>query len=776
MNSLLKKSIWKYLPASSLVLLSLLMAPYQGQAATFRARLQAAYDTYKASPLDYKVFALKQEDRRFDAWYTWGYDDLDFAIADALAKCGQGDHVVGNCHIYALGDEVVISLDQERLNRKIEEYRLEGMRRRHYPQPGNDTNIGQGFSADGRFFVTSLAGNKQSQVFLYENDTQVWRYTALIKNKGSLELGRNFAVSSDGGMHASALFIQESIADIGRSVIRIEHFPPGKVTDIELQNDAFLNDACGLAFSPNGQELAVCMDAEVASRIERYDVATGKKISSFDSNKVKGRFDKNLAYDPSGENLLVRGGRYQFDWVLKKKGKEADLVWLFDKKSGERLRSLEFPLGPGLSGPEDVRFSKDGVYIIVSEQGGIRLLPVAPGKKAREFPLALAPRCQAEISPHGIVAVVDQGKFSRYTLGPSGLQLLDQHPVGRDGALLTFDVVRDAWRLADAGKIRTIPALTKADLEAIALFVKARKLFAGKEYSKGLADLKAILSRQPFLPLDYNGAEFYFKYPEIPLSLWGEYFSYHVETIISKSPTVSRLGLDFKRDAKSGFIFTTLARVAGNSPAALAGLKAGDKVTAINGKPISMASQIQEIVNPLPVSSRVNISYVRAGKQGAVELITEKGFRDTGKAAQILLALFDYGQLAAEAGHPGLTRQAAVRLRFIAARYPSSFRTDLVEKIAVSLEALAMAHEGNNKAAFELLFDKGHPHPFPFRFFNTRVWWPLYADRVRLAEYLGVKVDKLPQAVSAAGRENRQDYPDLNGVMIPALKIPGLVR
>lgn len=751
------------------------MVPGQGLASTLRARLQTAFDTYKASPLHYKVFTLKQDDRLFDAWYTWGYDDLDYAIADALTKCGQGENVVGQCQIYALGNDVVVSLDRQKLNRKIAEYRLEGMRQRQYPRPGNDKIIGMGFSGDGRFLVTSVAGNKQSQVFLYDNDTQVWRYTTLIKNKRTLELGRNFAVSADAGMHASALFVQDSIADMGRSVIHIGHFPQGKITEIELQNDAFLNDACGLAFSPDGKELAVCLDAEVASRIERYDVGTGKKLTSFDSNKVNGRFDKTLVYDSSGQNLLVRGGRYQFDWILKKKSKEADLVWLFDKKSGEQLRTLEFPLGPGLSGPEDVRFSKDGAYIIVGEQGGIRLVPVDSRKKAREFILALTPGCQVEISPHDIVAVVDQGKFRRFTVSSTGLQLLDEQSVARRGALLTFDALRDAWRLVDAGKIRTVPALTATDMETIALFKKARVFFNDNDYVKGLAQLKEILSRQPFLPLDYNGAEFYFKYPDIPLALWGDYFSYHMKTILAESPMVSRLGLDFDRDPSSGFLFTSLSRVAGNSPADQAGLVPGDKVIGINGKPISMASQIQEIVGPLPVASRVKVSFVRGGKQGAVELITEKGFRDTGKAAQVLLALFDYGQLAAEAGHPGLTRQAAARLRFIAERYPSSFRPDLVEKIAVSLEALALAHEGNTKASFDLLFAKAHPHPFPFRFFNTRMWWPLYTERGRLAEYLGVRVDKLPRALVSEGREGRHDYPDLDAVMIPALKIPALI-
>lgn len=776
MNPQKRKSLLKYLVTSLAVLLCFLVTPEQGVAAHFRARLQAAFDTYKASPLHYKVFALKQEDRRFDAWYTWGYDDLDSAIAEALVKCEEGEHVVGSCHIYALGNEVVISLDDEKLVGKIEAYRLQGMRDRLYPQPANGKAIGQGFSGDGRFFATTVPGKKQSRVFLYDNDTQVWRFTTLIGNKEPLRLGRNFAVSFDGGRHATALFVQDSIADIGRSVIRIDHFPPGKVAEIELPSDTFLNGACGLALSPDGKELAVCLQAEVTSRIERYDIATGRKLSSFDSNKVNGRFDMGLSYDPSGENLLVRGGRYQFDWVLKKKVKEADLVWLFDKKSGESIRNLEFPLGPGLSAPDDVRFSKDGVSIIVAESGGIRLLPVGQQGKAQEFPLSLGPHCQAEVSPHGIVALVDQGKFRRFAVSSTGLQPLDEHPLDPKGGFLIFDLVRDAWRVVDGAKIRTIPALTTMDLEAIASFAQVRKLFAKKDYDQGLAQLKAILSQQPFLPLDYNGAEFYFTYPDIPLALWGDYFLYHVKTIIDKSAMVSRLGLDLNRDPESGFLFTSLSRVAGNSPAALAGLMPGDKVVAINGKAISMASQIQEIINPLPVASRVKVSFVRNGKHGTVVLVTENGFQDTGKAAQILLALFDYGQLAAEAGHPGLCRQAAGQLRFIAARYPSSFRTDLVEKIAVSLEALAMAHEGNNKAAFELLFDKGYPHPFPFRFFNTRVWWPLYKDKERLAKYLGVKVEKLSEAVSAGGREKRQDYPDLDGVMIPAVQIPALVR
>jgi hypothetical protein len=764
------------LTLAALLVLLLCLAAGPGQASTFRARLQAAFDLYKAGPLHYKVFALKQEGDRFDAWYTWGYDDLDAAINDALAKCGQGEHVVGACQVYALGDEVVITLDQAGKNSRKEAYRLAGMRLRQYPQPGQERLVGLGFSGDGRFFVGAVPGTKQSQLFFYDNDTQVWRSTAVVKSRNPLEMGRNFAVTTDGRLHAAALFVQDSLADIGRSLVRIEHRQPATTTEIELQNDAFLNDACGLAFSPDNAELAVCLNAEVESRIERYEVATGKKLGTFDSHGVDGRFDKILAYDAAGKGLLVRGGRYQFDWVLKKKSKEADLVWLFDKTSGETLRRLEFPLAPGVRGPEDVRLAADGTAIMVAEQGGIQLVPLAAGLKPRRFPLTLAPASQVDMSPHGIVAVADATGLRRYTVGRAGLELVDELNTPLQAPWLAFDRHGDVWRLVDGGKIRTVAALTTADLESIAHYDRARDFFAKNDYKEGVAQLKALIKQQPALPLDHTGAEFYFSAAEMPLALWGDYFASHAQEILTKSPMVSRLGLDLQRDPDSGFLFTTLARVAGNSPAFATGLRPGDKITAINGQSISMGSQIQELVGPLPVASQVTVAFVRAGGSGTVQLITEKGFRDPGKAAQLLLALFDYGQVAAEAGHPGLTRQAAVKLRFIAARYPSSFRTDLVEKLAVSLEALALAHEGEVTAAFELLLDKGRPHPFPFRFYNTRVWWPLYAERDKLARYLGVKVDKLAMTLTAKTRQAYQDYPDLDGVMIPALKIPALVR
>ncbi len=735
-----------------------------------RKELQRAYDTYKQSELHYKVFALKHESNRWDGWYTWGYNDLDGAILDAVMECNRGGNVKGRCQVYALGNEVVVGLKPLELQAKIEEYRIFGMVNRAYPKPSGRKLVGLGISGNGQYYAGVAPGDSASRLFIYDTNDALWKHTFELETDIPMHAGRSFSLGYDGKAYAFAR-ARHTAGDKGASAIVVKGWDEELLAEIPLAAGAFWNDGCGVALSPFNKEVAVCVDDGVMTRVVRYEVDSGKKLGEINSDKLKGKFDGTLEYSPDGQFLLIQGGRYQFDWVLKKKSQEAEMVWLFSMATGRLQKSLAFPLGPGKKGAEDICFTVDGHDILVTTTSSI-ILYSQGGKKV--FPRQSGVGTVSFLSPHGVLAVVDGDELFRFNVVGGSLVPIDFKSLNSSQYMLGFDRTADLLTLVGDQDMVKLPAFRQMDLQSIGLCQDAKKLFGLGKYNEAVAILTKIVAKNPNLPAGFSAYNLYTKYPDAPLAHFGLLYGAHIKKICDVSDKVSRFGFGYVKNSQSGLFFTTVKRINPATSVAHSSIQVGDRITHFNGKPVVLATQIDDLLVPLPPGTRVDLNYMRDGRIFKESVVTETGFKDSGKVAHVLLTLFDYGQLAAQAGHPGLTRSAAVRLRKISGRYPSSFRMDLVEKLAVSLEALAFSVEGDIDASFDLL-GQSAPHPFQFRLFNPLVWGYFYRDRARLAEAIGVPENKLPQ-FDGVMLGTPQDFPDLTGLMIPAVTPPPLLR
>jgi serine protease Do len=86
--------------------------------------------------------------------------------------------------------------------------------------------------------------------------------------------------------------------------------------------------------------------------------------------------------------------------------------------------------------------------------------------------------------------------------------------------------------------------------------------------------------------------------------------------------------------AKSGVTITT---VFDDKPAAKAGLKMGDTITAVNGKPVKTGDELVGIISSVKPGNKVNITYVRDGQQKEASVAVEdrtKLFPDTTEEAE----------------------------------------------------------------------------------------------------------------------------------------------
>jgi serine protease Do len=74
-----------------------------------------------------------------------------------------------------------------------------------------------------------------------------------------------------------------------------------------------------------------------------------------------------------------------------------------------------------------------------------------------------------------------------------------------------------------------------------------------------------------------------------------------------------------------------------DKPAAKAGLKMGDTITAVNGKPVKTGDELVGIISSVKPGNKVNITYVRDGQQKEASVAVEdrtKLFPDTTEEAE----------------------------------------------------------------------------------------------------------------------------------------------
>jgi serine protease Do len=79
----------------------------------------------------------------------------------------------------------------------------------------------------------------------------------------------------------------------------------------------------------------------------------------------------------------------------------------------------------------------------------------------------------------------------------------------------------------------------------------------------------------------------------------------------------SELAKAMKVDAQRGAF---VSQVMPNSSAAKAGIKAGDVITTLNGKPVSSFAALRAEVGSMPVGSKVSLGLLREGKPVTVTL------------------------------------------------------------------------------------------------------------------------------------------------------------
>lgn len=364
---------------------------------------------------------------------------------------------------------------------------------------------------------------------------------------------------------------------------------------------------------------------------------------------------------------------------------------------------------------------------------------------------------------------------------------------GVNGWLGTLLGKRNLWEGHDNLKMKTISKWEKLPTLDKGLKVRLKAKRAELLYKIGFKDEALALFRSA-IALDSktlweNGEYFYMdSYDRLayldggmPLTLTGELLLKTLSDMLATDKVYARLGVDsgpvsMEQAKKAGLdkpVGAYMKSVDAGDPAAIGGMKAGDVILSINGKPVADDAGLTKVLKTFPAYSNLTVEVARSG--GRKTLKFKSGIRSI-NGGHIADLLIDYSLFATAAGHPALALQGVARLRELVKNKKTSL-SKTGEDMLVAIEALVVAAQGRHADAYKKMVMYGSFHKYVTFMITAnrgraRLFAPLYNDRKKLSFVLGIDADKLPGEVKAYPPP--QPYPTIRGKLITPPPAPRL--
>jgi hypothetical protein len=309
--------------------------------------------------------------------------------------------------------------------------------------------------------------------------------------------------------------------------------------------------------------------------------------------------------------------------------------------------------------------------------------------------------------------------------------------------------------------------------EALNLFNEGKELFKIGFYDAGVAKFKKALGRASLQIHKFLGTDEYLTGNEsVPLQYWGEVFRFHYQQLMAQAKR-AKLGV-FLEDRQGRMEVTYTFD---DLPIYRAGVRAGDVITAVDGRKFANVKDLSQYLKFKSAGDEAEVTFLKGGAEQKVIIKLVEGFMENHAPAWAVYRLLDYGMLAAKAGYPVLTRQAAKKIKEIGEKYPADLKRYFLDDGEALLTALAMAMEEGSDAAYRYLLKRGKFKVSGFYISDYPQYFaPLYQDRKKLAYFLG-RQDESTLPKPKLDEVKKVNYIDLNGKLIqPTASVPTLER
>ncbi len=603
------------------------------------------------------------------------------------------------------------------------------------------------FSKDGNRITTLTYKGRVASISVWDNQGKsiklAHRFIATPvpgkenKTNSLFTLKRHFAISADGGQY---VYIS------GLNSITSYNHPMGMApSPKEIKTSHYCNI---LALSPQGKRLALASDKHIFFR----DMNTGKETKpTATGHRLK------LFFSPTGDHLFsINEEGYIHRHVT-------------DGSNGT--------LG---TAPQ---FTPDGKQIIlVNSKNQREIYPIDSWDKpiftsSQEITDTVALAFGANNQLWVVSKTDDQLAYGGELLYQNQLLNMSTKVTNTNGptGMLAFgyDKNNSEFLIGHERGILRSPAISNNILEAQTTQYdktkQAWELFKAGFNKQGVQLYKELIDADPVNPIShalspsnvfpYNILD---KFKDLPLIHIADMILHRYKTLEKR--TRAKFGFEWEGN-DSGAIIT---KITAGLPMAKGGIKVGDIVLTINGHSINQESlTTYNITKKLQPKTKAIFKIKRQGQVVDVEVTPESRFKHT-----ILMAgdLYRYGYVAAFAGHPGLTEQAADKLEQFIKDNADQFKRvqDAMLEVTI-LRASALAYQDKTDEAYDYILSHGgiknQSNDWGVRNIKwyPEMFYPLLSNPKKMAYLMQVEVDKVP--TTSRSHTSVQPYLDLSGTI-----------
>lgn len=661
-------------------------------------------------------------------------------------------------------------------------------------------------SSDGTTFVTRSQKEKELTYYL-------WRVT---EKSAVLQAGLKLKMSSfassvydySAAFSGNGKYIAFSVPSAKyrhKKTVPIYDWNANRVFTVTVQAPKCRNDFAvrRIALNEDASKIAVCHpkndNVTSAKEISVYNSEDGKQAARFhvpNSSVISYYFFPK--FSRSGRYLLCEFSR-NMKYNNRTKGikpgcNSIEGLQVFDVRTGATVNTInayvplfkntkeleKFLKKDNFKDVHHIAISPDDKYLAVGTDKGLIIKEIGKPNTVVSESKWINKICFGEKNQLLYTTYYTEGhaKSDRYLFDGEKLTLLRGQEIEEHFKLNVYSQKEKKWILIGKKGIYTVKSIAENQLEARKLFNDAIDRFKAGFGEIAVKQARAAIDKEPLL----RCCKFTYSLrtdiaPNAPLKFAAEMLLYRYKRLMQETDRNIKSGLGFAHSMEDGTL--SVKSVNPGGAAEQSGLKAGDIFVSINSTPVTTLDDYHRITEPIAVGTEVTVVVNRDGEELTLRVKTQQRIKEILVFSYGLFTIYEYGLLAAQAGHPVITLQAADEIRSITDKYHPAVKKNLCNLFAIHLEGLALAVQGKTDKAYmyiikndgiirdQMTLIRKYVHWFPLP------WKPFFRDRKKFAYILGIEEKALPKTPKK--NPVPQPYLTLDGKLVqPIKKAPAL--
>ncbi len=369
-----------------------------------------------------------------------------------------------------------------------------------------------------------------------------------------------------------------------------------------------------------------------------------------------------------------------------------------------------------------------------------------------------------------IAMTYDGTSFNEFIAAGEQLLKFKTHQIEDEKIIkVVFNNKKSEWVIVGQNKVHYIPTKAHEAGEAAEQYAEGLELLE-YGFAEGVEKIKEALADGLFTGLAHKSGKFIGPDYDLTLKQRAELVLAEYNCLLA-GDSRSIIGIDFEF-SMSPMGYKIISIGSNSDLNRYPELEAGAVITAVNGNIIIPDKDLTDYYSGLRPGEKITLTINQDGMNNDYEIKLAGDMIDNYDLLYAHRKLFEYGLLAARAGYPQFTLQAAEQIRNFELIYPGDLLWDKVENHIILLEALGIAVRDGSETGFKHMLDNDgilndddddnknyilnvYLNDYPEYFA------PLLADKKKMSYFTKIAENKLPSV--QMWEPEKVDFVDLLG-------------